>query len=395
MVDTNHKPERKLNFHEKLLKFLKHQKQRIPIHLMIAFPLAIILFSIFYFVDGREAPEVEQPNDAVVSGAFVGDIMTGRYVEEITSRHSHSYLFRYVQPFFDASDYVTGNVENPITEREDEEREGKSITLRGEKEAVYAMDEAGFSTAALANNHTMDYGENALVDTLQAFDYSGIDGIGAGANMKEAQERISYQEKNGMTIATLSFSDIGGEAAVANEESPGILNFNPEVFVPMTAEANKHADLVIVHAHWGHEYNSRVSDRQRELAYALSHAGADIIIGHHPHVLESAEVYDGTAIFYSLGNFVFDQGWTRTRETALGQFHVLDSGETRFELTPMKIREASPAPLTSMDKLAEWSITRQLTRDLHVDWENVDGKIVFTVDQQLELEDTEIGGGEQ
>lgn len=96
-----------------------------------------------------------------------------------------------------------------------------------------------------------------------------------------------------MTIATLSFSDIGGEAAVANEESPGILNFNPEVFVPMTAEANKHADLVIVHAHWGHEYNSRVSDRQRELAYALSHAGADIIIGHHPHVLESAEVYDG------------------------------------------------------------------------------------------------------
>ncbi|MDV2888364.1 CapA family protein, partial [Alkalihalophilus pseudofirmus] len=79
----------------------------------------------------------------------------------------------------------------------------------------------------------------------------------------------------------------------------------PKIFIPMIAEASKKADLVLVHVHWGQEYDNEPNDRQKDLAKAIADAGADVIIGAHPHVLEPIEVYNGTVIFYSLGNFVF------------------------------------------------------------------------------------------
>ncbi|MDQ0269141.1 CapA family protein [Cytobacillus purgationiresistens] len=377
---------RDLTFHEKLLKFLKSQKKRIHIHLLILFPILLIVFVLSYTIDTRKVAQVKPANDAVLTGSIVGDVMTGRYVDEITDRHGYNHLFRYTQPFFNESDYVTGNYENPATEREVEPREGKSIALKTDHASVDGLAGAGFNAVALANNHMMDFGEQALADTLAVLDEKNIDAVGAGNNIEDASNRISYQEINGRTLATLSFSDLTGEQVKADHNSGGILDFTPDTFIPLTAEAKANADLVLVHAHWGNEYNSRASERQQELARALSDAGADIIIGHHPHVLETVEVYNDSVIFYSLGNFIFDQGWTRTRETALVQFHLLESGETRFEITPMKIREATPAPLNNWDKLAEWSIKRQLTRDLNVDWEYKDNQLVFTVDQNLDNE---------
>ncbi|MCM3179027.1 CapA family protein [Cytobacillus horneckiae] len=385
-MDQN-REDRPLTFHEKLLKFLKNQKKKIHIHLLILFPILLVAFILLYTMDTRKVAEAEPAADAVLTGSIVGDIMTGRYVEYITDRHGYEYLFRYAQPLFDTSDYVTGNFENPATDRKVEQKEGKSIALKTDSHSVAGLANAGFNTVAVANNHMMDYGEPALHDTLALMDEKQIDAVGAGKNMKDAHDRISYQEINGMTIATLSFSDLTDGDVRADEQSGGILDFTPETFIPLTAEAAKKADLVLVHAHWGNEYNSRASDRQKELARALSDAGADIIIGHHPHVLESIEVYNDTVIFYSLGNFIFDQGWTRTRETALVQFHVLDSGDTRFEVTPMKIREATPAPINNWDKLAEWSIIRQLTRDLNADWEYENEKLTFTINQNVNFEE--------
>ncbi|MET1138825.1 CapA family protein, partial [Bacillus subtilis] len=83
----------------------------------------------------------------------------------------------------------------------------------------------------------------------------------------------------------------------------------------------------------------------KDLAKAIADAGADVIIGAHPHVLEPIEVYNGTVIFYSLGNFVFDQGWSSTRDSALVQFYLMIDGKGLFEVTPLYIREATPTPL--------------------------------------------------
>ena len=87
------------------------------------------------------------------------------------------------------------------------------------------------------------------------------------------------------------------------------------------------ADLVVVNMHWGQEYSTSATSRQTELAKAVIDAGADVIIGHHPHVLQSFDVYNDGIIFYSLGNFVFDQGWTRTKDSAMVQYHLAEDGQ--------------------------------------------------------------------
>ncbi|MBS4162442.1 capsular biosynthesis protein, partial [Klebsiella pneumoniae] len=114
-----------------------------------------------------------------------------------------------------------------------------------------------------------------------------------------------------------------------------------------------------------------------DLAKAIADAGADVILGAHPHVLEPIEVYNGTAIFYSLGNFVFDQGWSRTRDSALVQYHLMNDGKGRFEVTPLNIREATPSPLGKSDFIKREAIFRQLTKGTGLDWKEENGKLTF------------------
>src|SRR5699024_11775223 len=109
--------------------------------------------------------------------------------------------------------------------------------------------------------------------------------------------------------------------------------------------ANENADLVIANVHWGIEYNKNPSKRQEDMAHAISDAGADVIVGHHPHVLSDIELYNNanneeTVIFYSLGNFIFDQGWTRSEESAVAQYHINNDGKKRVERIPLRVKES-------------------------------------------------------
>lgn len=102
------KKPRKLNFHEQLLRFLKKQKRRIPVHIMILFPVLIVAFAIIYSFDIRTEADAEPEENAQVTGVAVGDVMVGRHVEEVTNRYGYDYLFRYVEPLFNQADYATG-----------------------------------------------------------------------------------------------------------------------------------------------------------------------------------------------------------------------------------------------------------------------------------------------
>jgi poly-gamma-glutamate synthesis protein (capsule biosynthesis protein) len=152
-----------------------------------------------------------------------------------------------------------------------------------------------------------DYGERGIIDTLAAFKKVGLDTVGAGKNLREAST-ISYKMVNGLRIATIGISDILPKDFGAKRTKAGVLPSSPSIFLPLVADAKATADIVLVHVHWGQEYDSRSHLRQRELGHALVEAGADVVIGHHPHTLEPIEVYKDSIILYSLGNFGFDQG---------------------------------------------------------------------------------------
>jgi gamma-polyglutamate biosynthesis protein CapA len=324
---------------------------------------------------------VSKEENTVLNKSFVGDIMMGRHVEKVTNYHGQNYLFKYVEPYFKNSDYVTGNFEHPVTNRNDYPKADKYIHLQTTADSVITLKDMNFSVLNIANNHTMDFGEMGLKDTLDTFEDVHLDFVGAGVNLNDAMQRISYHEINGLTIATLGFTDAYGKGFKASENRGGILPLEPSIFIPMIADAKKNSDIVIVHAHWGQEYDNEASPRQREFARSMVEAGADIIIGHHPHVLSNIEIYNDSVIFYSLGNFIFDQGWTRTKSSAIVQYKLFENGTGRFEITPLKIREAQPRPLSNLNILGKMTIMRQLTKDSKdLQWSEEDGKLVFEVD---------------
>ncbi|ASB87116.1 CapA family protein [Bacillus sonorensis] len=384
--------KKQLNFQEKLLKLTKQEKKKTHKHVLIALPVIFCLMFVFTWFGSAKTPsQITKQKDAKLTATFVGDIMMGRNVEKVTKLHGPESVFKNVKPYFDVSDFITGNFENPATKEKDYQPAEKNIHLQTNLESVETLKNMNFSVMNFANNHAMDYGQDGLNDTLNKFTEENLDIVGAGKNLDEAKQHVSYQNVNGVKIATLGFTDTYTKNFTAKKNRGGVLPLSPKVFIPMIAEASKKADLVVVHVHWGQEYDNEPNDRQRDLAKAIADAGADVILGAHPHVLEPIEVYNGTAIFYSLGNFVFDQGWSRTRDSALVQYHLMNDGKGRFEVTPLNIREATPSPLGKSDFIKREAIFRQLTKGTGLDWKEENGKLTFEVDHTDKLKNNENG----
>lgn len=374
--------KRTLNFQEKLLIFIKRTKYKNLRYSAVVLPILVIFLVASTWI-GRtdEVKDIEPRKDQKLTMTMVGDVMMGRHVEEVTKRHGADYLFRHVKPYFDASDYVSGNFEHPILKDDVNkyEKTDKSIHLRTDMDAIHAVKNAGFTVMNLANNHLMDYGEEGLRDTLDVFNRYNMDYVGGGENRKEAKEHINYQDVNGVRVATLGFTDAFVEGSIATKDRNGLLSANPDVLFDMIEKAKNenhgNADLVVVNVHWGQEYDTEATPRQKALAKAMVDAGADIIIGHHPHVLQSFDVYKDGIIFYSLGNFVFDQGWTRTKDSAMVQYNLTEDGTAAIDVIPLQIEEAAPRLATGyFDQLR---VFNQLTKETaeNVYWSKKDNKI--------------------
>ncbi|WP_394580954.1 CapA family protein [Cytobacillus firmus] len=374
--------KRTLNFQEKLLIFIKRTKYKNLRYIAVILPILVIFLVASTWI-GRtdEVKDVEPRKNQKLTMTMVGDVMMGRHVGEVTKRHGADYLFRHVKPYFDASDYVSGNFEHPILKNvaSKYEQTDKSIHLYTDMDAIHAVKNAGFTVMNLANNHLMDYGEEGLRDTLDVFDRYNMDYVGGGENRKEAKEHINYQDVNGVRVATLGFTDAFVEGTIATKDRNGLLSANPDVLFDMIEKAKNedhgNADLVVVNVHWGQEYDTEATPRQKALAKAMVDAGADIIIGHHPHVLQSFDVYKDGIIFYSLGNFVFDQGWTRTKDSAMVQYNLTEDGKATIDVIPLQIEEAAPRLATGyFDQLR---VYRQLTKETaeNVYWSKQDNKI--------------------
>lgn len=374
--------KRTLNFQEKLLIFIKRTKYKNLRYSAVVLPILVIFLVASTWI-GRtdEVKDIEPRKDQKLTMTMVGDVMMGRHVEEVTKRHGADYLFRHVKPYFDASDYVSGNFEHPILKDDVNkyEKAEKSIHLRTDMDAIHAVKNAGFTVMNLANNHLMDYGEEGLRDTLDVFDRYNMEYVGGGENRKEAKEHINYQDVNGVRVATLGFTDAFVEGTIATKDRNGLLSANPDVLFDMIEKAKNedhgNADLVVVNVHWGQEYDTEATPRQKALAKAMVDAGADIIIGHHPHVLQSFDVYKDGIIFYSLGNFVFDQGWTRTKDSAMVQYNLTEDGTASIDVIPLQIEEVAPRLATGyFDQLR---VFNQLTKETaeNVYWSKKDNKI--------------------
>lgn len=219
--------------------------------------------------------------------------------------------FKDITGIFHQSDLVVGNLECALIGKGDA-IPGK-CTLRGSPQWASVMRTAGINLVSLANNHVMDYGTQGLLTTIGALSQTGIRHVGAGMNRREACAPL-FLEVRGKRIAFFARSSVIVSAPTyANENEPGIAFLDLEEASAAIRSHRSEADLLILLLHWGIEEYAYPSPTQRQLARQLVDAGVDVILGHHPHVLQGFEYYNSAFIAYSLGNFVFNEfEWTYT-----------------------------------------------------------------------------------
>ncbi len=336
---------------------------------------------------GATNPGAPSADGAVFTAALVGDLMFARHVEEVAAERGYDALLEPARPYL-AADYVTGNLEQVVSERNDLPEARKLIHLRGGPDPLEALVDAGFTAVTLANNHTMDHGIPGLSDTLAALEAAELAHVGAGLDL-DAASAVLGQDLGGLRVATLSFTDAYVEGFVARAFQGGVMGSDETFIVPAIQRARSEADLVVVQFHWGVEYDFRPNRRQRELAQLAAAAGADLIVGHHPHTLQPVERLGDAVVFYSLGNFVFDQGWSRTRETAVARYHLRPDGVAEISLHPFLIREATPRPLSGPTSWYRRLRIHLQLRGEGLDWRRDGDRLVTEVDHRHVLEDRE------
>ncbi len=240
---------------------------------------------------------------------FAGDIMLDRGVYNFIDKIGLSnYSFSFLQSgFIKDADVAFANLEGPISGRG--KNSGSVYSFRFNTAAASALADAGFDVLSVANNHIADWGEEALEDTLKTLTDNKILAIGGGGKKEEAvQPKII--ERSGVKIGFLGFSDVGPDWLEATGDKAGVLIVRDDDFSSIIREAARKTDVLVISIHFGEEYQTTPTKRQKTLAREAIDAGAKIVIGHHPHVIQDLEYYKGGVIAYSLGNFVFDQNFS-------------------------------------------------------------------------------------
>jgi len=272
---------------------------------------------------------------------FTGDILLDRGVRQVIERHGVGTLFSGgVDSVFRSAQLVLGNLECPATKIEVPVQ--KRFIFRAEPEWLDTLRLHGITHLNLANNHSIDQGRQGLTDTRQNIIEAGMTPIGAGSNMQEAAEPVlmaEYPRKVWMLaslrLALENFAYLSDKPCVSQEPMDSLL-----ARVRRLRQQDSTA-VIIVSLHWGGEHTLKPVPRQRLEARQLILAGADALIGHHTHTLQTIEHFQGKMIYYSIGNFIFDQSKPLNSKACIVSLQITQNDLTA-ETIPILIRRCTP-----------------------------------------------------
>ncbi|MFA6386498.1 MAG: CapA family protein [Candidatus Paceibacterota bacterium] len=285
---------------------------------------------------------------------FVGDMMFDRGVKTSVNNNfggDYNKLFDNIKELKNA-DILFGNLEGPVSDVGN--NVGSIYSFRMNPSALDAIKNVGFDIVSFANNHVGDWNVNAFKDTLTRLDNAEILKTGAGIN-KEDSEKPVIIDKNGVKFGFIGFSDVGPAWMEAKIDSPGILLASDKRLPLIIQNAKRECDVLIISIHWGDEYKTVHNARQEILAKIAIDSGADMVIGHHPHVIEDVEIYKNKPIVYSLGNFIFDQYFSKNTMRGM-LFSATFDGKNLTE-TEQKIitlnKKFQPEGIYTLDEMKE------------------------------------------
>ncbi|MCL6551506.1 MAG: CapA family protein [Firmicutes bacterium] len=304
--------------------------------------------------------------------ALVGDVMLGRLVNEALTRLPAVYPWGDVLPVLRAADAVVVNLECVLADR-GRPQPGKTFTFRSDARNVAVLTAAGVRAVSLANNHTLDYGEAALIECMTVLDRAGIARAGAGRTLEEARAPARIQAGDSV-LALLAFTDNEpGWAATADR--PGVWYVpvdDPDgpafrALLAAVAGARGAADLVIVSAHWGPNWGLAPPLDHRAAARRLLEAGAGVVYGHSAHVVRGATWDAGSVVLYSCGDFVDDYAVDPVQRNDWSFVFLLDVRAGRVEgvrLVPTVIRDCQARLARGAEREAIMRRMQRLCADL-------------------------------
>ncbi|WP_054939786.1 CapA family protein [Paenibacillus ihuae] len=274
---------------------------------------------------------------------FAGDILLDGFVGEQIARYGVNFPFAKVAPALQKADIAFANLETPVSVRG--KAAEKTFAFRSKPAALGGLKFAGIDGVSLANNHILDYGQVAMLDTLTHLDRYKIGHTGAGSNIDQAFKPYVKTVK-GKRVAILGASRVlSGPSWYAGKNSPGAASaYTAEPLLGAIRKSAKDNDYTIVYLHWNEEFKDYPEPYARTLAKQMIDSGADIILGAHSHCLMGIEYYKHKPIYYSLGNFVFNRstrGGEKTLLSMLADFTISKSGISS-RIRPVKIIGGQP-----------------------------------------------------
>ncbi|MBR4667536.1 MAG: CapA family protein [Butyrivibrio sp.] len=282
--------------------------------------------------------ETANPDELTIS--FAGDILfdTNYAVGNAFNRNGNSAVGIVGDSLLTrmrTSDIMLVNNEFPYSEG-GAPTEGKTYTFRARPGTAQILKDMGVDIVGLANNHAYDYGEQALLDTLDTLDGADIEYVGAGRNIDEASHPVYYIAQNGMKIAIICATQIerlsNPDTKEATATSPGVFRcLDDTKLLERIREAKEKDAFVIVFIHWGTEGTNEIDYLQRDQSAEIASAGADLIIGAHPHVLQKIDYVNGVPVVFSLGNYIFN---SKTLDTCLITATIRNDRSVTLQMIP-------------------------------------------------------------
>lgn len=305
-------------------------------------------------------------SDDVLVIVFGGDVMLDRGIRQQIQVKGVDYFTSDIKQVFDDADYSVINLECPAT------HEGapiaKKFMFRADPEWLPQLSSAGITHSILANNHSYDQGRTGLISTADHLNSSKITPIGYGETQKLACEPVLIR-KHEIDVAIFSSVTLGLEGWMYLEDEPGMCqatigNLKESI---SNYKLRHPTSFIIVTLHWGIEYQLFPTDAQQRQAAELVRAGADAIVGHHPHVIQSFELIDGKPVFYSIGNLIFDNPHPLAAEGILVRFSIMKNN-SQTKIIPYRIINGKPFLMDEKEKLNLFPRLDRISNELKLVW---------------------------
>jgi poly-gamma-glutamate capsule biosynthesis protein CapA/YwtB (metallophosphatase superfamily) len=302
----------------------------------------------------RDTLDLKSPGEkssfSIIAG---GDVMLARGAGVAVDSHGPDYPFREIKRELDRHDIACANLECPISARGTKFTPDKGIYFKADPEVLQGIRWSGFDFLSLANNHSLDWGPEALADTMNGLKRAGIRYAGAGTSVDEALEPAVFTVGD-TSVAFIACNDVYPLACSESGKTAMTLSLEYEALGARIGKLKERYDILIASVHAGREYDRKQEKTKVQAFRLLADLGVDVVLGHHPHVVQDVEIYKGRVIAYSLGNLVFDQSWSpETSEGLLLEVGFTGKRAVYVNLIPVSIQKTQARLVETKDGIPE------------------------------------------